>query len=159
MDSEQCDIYKVLPLIQQKPFCARHSARQGEAQGRGSEVRKHTALRGLQVSGALGVQRHGKQTRWLRPQGQESHCPEASPVPVRVVGRIQRDGPCMHPTLYTGLVNTSSRHHQAHGHSHYHFRQEPAHTVVICTLRNQGTPRRHRVSIQRAEPGWDGVRL
>lgn len=59
VDSEQCDIYKVLPLVQHKLFCARHSARHWEARGRRSEVRKHTALRGLQVAGAPGVRGTG----------------------------------------------------------------------------------------------------
>lgn len=44
-----------------------------------------------------------------KTEGQESHCPGLKPLPlVRVIGRIQREGPRMHPTLYTGLVNASS---------------------------------------------------
>lgn len=65
--------------------------------------------------------------------------------------------PVAHVTLLTCLINISCQHHLGHGHLHYHFRQEPAHTVVIHTLRDRGTSGRRGVPMGGAESGWDGV--
>lgn len=109
--------------------------------GGGSEERKHTALRETASCWVRPrCRRHGRQRRWPRVQGRDSHCPGLKPLQLQreLVGGSNEVVPVMHLAHCTCLVNISFRHYQDHGHFHYYFWQGPVHTVVIYTLRSKG---------------------